>query len=437
METGKVIAVTGLNASGKTMFADRLRKQLASDKVRYIAFCDSYGANTDRAYYLQQRWNQHDIDEETPTVGARLEKIFLETGPDIPERRALQAHLYELFGMKTLLHEYLIILSSGELRKFQLIKTLLANPSILILDNPYIGLDTIARGQLNDLIALLANEENITIYLLLSRHADIPAYADERIWTTPELQLKQKPAALSVEKRQALTTMVGSHLVSPSDIVVEMHDVSIRYGSRTILKGLDWLIRKNEKWALFGPNGSGKSTLLSLVTADNPQAYACNISLFGNQRGTGETIWEIKRRIGYVSPEMHRSYQRNLPSVQVVASGLKDTIGLYVRPNQQEKALCLWWMRIFGIESLADRSFMELSSGQQRLVLLARSLVKDPELLILDEPMHGLDAFNQQLVTDIIENFCSRPDKTLIYVTHYKEELPSCINHSMTLIKQQ
>jgi molybdate transport system ATP-binding protein len=215
-----------------------------------------------------------------------------------------------------------------------------------------------------------------------------------------------------------------------------MHDVSIRYGDRTILRNLNWQVRRGERWALTGQNGSGKSTLLSLVCADNPQSYACDISLFGHRRGSGESIWEIKKRIGYVSPEMHRSYLRDLPTVNVVASGLKDTIGLYMRPTDDEKQLCRQWMRIFGIEHLAGRSFLKLSSGEQRLALVARSFVKDPELLILDEPLHGLDDHNRALVRSIIDTFCQKSEKTLVMVTHYEEELPSCINNRLYLERQ-
>ena len=212
-----------------------------------------------------------------------------------------------------------------------------------------------------------------------------------------------------------------------------MHHVTIRYGNRTILNDIDWTIRQGEHWALSGPNGSGKSTLLSLICADNPQGYACDISLFGRRRGTGETIWDIKRRIGYVSPEMHRSYQRNLPTVQVVASGLKDTIGLYTRPNEKEKEQCRKALALFGIADMENRPFLTLSSGEQRLVLLARAFVKAPDLLILDEPLHGLDDHNSEKVKAIINDYCSNPENTLIMVSHYEEELPSCINRRKEL----
>ncbi|MBR1449101.1 MAG: ATP-binding cassette domain-containing protein [Prevotella sp.] len=436
MEKQEIIAVIGLNASGKTQWADRLRKQLASDSVRYIAFCDSYGASTDRSYYLQLRWNQHDIDAETPVAGQVLERSFLLTGPDDQERRTLQAHLYDLFEMRPLLDKYVITLSSGELRKLQLIKTLLARPRTLILDNPFIGLDAETREQLKALLKRLSDEQQLTLYLVLSRAEDVPDYVMRTVWMTPEALFRSAPAPLSDEKREALLRLPTHDDDYQAATVADLRQVSIRYGERTILRNLDWTILNGQRWALSGQNGSGKSTLLSLICADNPQAYACDITLFGRQRGSGESIWDIKRHIGYVSPEMHRSYQRNLPCLQIVASGLKDTVGLYTRANEAEQALCRWWMWLFGVDHLADRPFLALSSGEQRLVLLARAFVKDPELLILDEPLHGLDARQQRLAKDIIDTFCRRPNKTLIMVTHYEAELPSCITHRKYLNKQ-
>ena len=431
METSasKTIAIVGLNASGKTQFVERLRRETASSRLRYIAFIDSYGAATDRQYYLQLRWNHHDIDEETPRVTDLLERSFMLTGSDTSERRNMQNHLYELFHLKPLLDKYIIFLSSGELRKFQMVKTLMAAPEILILDNPFIGLDAETRQQLSQVLYTLVNKEHLTLYLVLSRKAEVPAFVDETIWITDQSEMNAPAPHLPEQKRQAIIQLPTKADDYQADIVVGMKDVSVSYGNHHILSRINWNVRQGERWALSGKNGSGKSTLLSLINADNPQAYACDITLFGHQRGSGETIWDIKRHIGYVSPEMHRSYQRNIPTLNIIASGLKDTIGLYIHVNEKEKEQCRWWMRIFGIEHLEDRPFLQLSSGEQRMVLLARAFVKDPELIILDEPFHGLDDYNQQLAKDIICAFCERPNKTLILVTHYEAELPSCITH--------
>jgi len=427
----KVIAILGRNGSGKTQYIDKMRKEMASDQVRYIAFRDSYGVATDQAYYLQLRWNQHDIDTETPNTGELLEQTFRLTGPDSSERRQWQQHLYQLFGMEPLLDKYIITLSSGELRKFQLAKTLLAQPQTLILDNPFVGLDSDARDLLRNLLRLLADEQRLTVYLVVSRPEDVPDYVTDVINIGNGAD--DNGPGLSEELRQAIIDLPYKEKEYHSDEVVNMNKVSIRYGERTILKDLDWCIMNGERWVLSGLNGSGKSTLLSLICADNPQGYACDISLFGHRRGTGESIWEIKRHIGYVSPEMHRSYHRDIAALRIVASGLKDTVGLYVQSTEEELEQCRWWMRIFGIEHLASRSFLKMSSGEQRLVLLARAFVKDPELLILDEPLHGLDRANRHLAKDVIEVFCKRKNKTLIFVSHYKEERPACINQEKWL----
>ena len=444
----KVTAIVGRNGSGKTLYIDQLRKQLASDRVRYIAFTDSYGVNVDGQYYLQLRWNQHDIDHETPTVGELLEKAYKLAGEDTEERRQLQAHLYKLFHMEEFLDKYIIILSSGELRKFQLTKTLFANPKLLIMDNPFIGLDAETRDQLKELLSVLTSERNIEVMLVLSKTDDIPEFVSKVIEITPngeqvyetvdDYYAHQQPIpaqVLSEEKRQAILNLPYHDNDYDCQKVVEMKDVSIRYGERTILKDLNWTVMNGDRWALSGQNGSGKSTLLSLVCADNPQSYACDITLFDRPRGSGESIWDIKKHIGYVSPEMHRSYKRDLPAIRIVASGLMDSIGLYAVPNEQDYEKCRWWLDIFGIGHLAERRFLQLSSGEQRLILLARAFVKDPQLLILDEPLHGLDLWNRRLAKDIIETFCQRRNKTMIMVTHYETELPKGITKKLFLAR--
>lgn len=362
----------------------------------------------------------------------------------------LKKTLYDLFDIETMLDKHIILLSSGELRKFQLTKTLLSNPRVLIMDNPFIGLDAKTRDQLHALLCELIRMTCLQVILVLSKTDDIPSLIThvipvENRMCGDKITLKAylagcKPVperVLSKEKEERILALPYGDGFYHTDHVVDLNKVSIRYGERTILKDLDWSVKCGEKWALSGDNGSGKSTLLSLVCADNPQSYACDITLFGRKRGSGESIWEIKKHIGYVSPEMHRAYLKNLPAIDIVASGLHDSVGLYKRPRPEQMETCEWWMDIFGIADLKERSFLQLSSGEQRLVLLARAFVKDPELLILDEPLHGLDLINRRLVKDIIETFCRRRDKTMIMVTHYKDELPMCITGSLHLKRNE
>lgn len=466
MLDGEHLAIVGRNGGGKSMLVDIIigrhpllmadpkydfapsTKPLVSDNIKYITFRDSYGA-VDGSYYLQQRWNQQEIDAETPIVGSELEKAYLLAGEDTPERRTLQKHIYELFNIEHLMDKYLILLSSGELRKFQLAKTLLSDPRVLIMDNPFIGLDAETRDLLKDLLRILSSEKALQIILVLSKSDDIPDFithvievdnmkASEKMSLNAYMAQRQHVPSrvLSEEKAQAIINLPYKSTDYDTQEVVKMNKVSIRYGKRTILKELTWTVNNGERWALSGQNGAGKSTLLSLVCADNPQSYACDIALFGNPRGSGESIWDIKKHIGYVSPEMHRAYQKDLPAIRIVASGLKDSVGLYVKPNPEEYDVCRWWMDIFGLTGMEDRPFLKLSSGEQRLVLLARAFVKDPQLLILDEPLHGLDNMNRRLVKDVIEAFCKRKNKTMIMVTHYKEELPACIDHSIYLKRE-
>ena len=462
---GEHMAIVGPNGGGKSMLVDILigrhplimtepqydfapsTKPLAADNIKYITFRDSYG-DSDGTYFLQQRWNQQEIDEETPRVGSELEKAYHMAGEATPERRQLQSHLYRLFHIEHLMDKYLILMSSGELRKYQLTKALLTDPRVLIMDNPFIGLDAETRDQLKELLTALARERQLQVILVLSKTDDIPDFIthvvevrDMRVGTkmTKEEYISMRepnPArVLDDEMEQAIVNLPYKDNDYNSEEVVGMNKVSIVYGERTILKELDWTVRNGERWALSGQNGAGKSTLLSLVCADNPQSYACDIALFGNPRGSGESIWDIKKHIGYVSPEMHRSYHRDIPAIRIVASGLKDTVGLYAKPDESEYDICRLWMKIFGLEGKENTSFLKLSSGEQRLVLVARAFVKDPQLLILDEPLHGLDNRNRRLVKDVIEAFCRRRNKTLIMVTHYKEELPACIDHSIFLMR--
>lgn len=440
------LAIIGPNGGGKSMFVDILTgahpllptatSDIRPTNIKYITFRDSYGAY-DNTYYLQQRWNQAEIDEDTPTVAEELEHAFLVSGDDTPERRTLQQHLYDLFSIRYLLDKYIILLSSGETRKFQLIKALLSRPSVLIMDNPFIGLDASTRDQLSDLLTTLSHESNLQIILVLTRTDTIPSFINKVVKVEnlkiTELTTLEAPSPLPPGG-------VGEVCSSPLGVTegdcISMRHVTIRYGERTILRDLNWTVRQGEHWAIEGENGSGKSTLLSLVCADNPQSYACDISLFGHRRGSGESIWDIKRHIGYVSPEMHRAYQKDLPVIRIVASGLQDSIGLYVTPKPSDYDICRQWLRTFGIEHLADRTFLKISSGEQRLVLLARAFVKSPDLLILDEPLHGLDDSNRALTKQIIEAYSTQPGKTLIMVTHYKEELPPCIDHHLILRRQ-
>lgn len=411
---GEQIALVGPNASGKSRLAASFAGRSGA---RYIAFRDSYGSYGDRNYFMQQRWNLFTLEDDPPSAGEQLRKLAASCAdPQAAQRRL--ADLTALFGLAEVLDKPLVTLSSGELRKFQLTRVLLDGPSVLVIDNPFLGLDPVARARLSGLLAGLSG--TMTLMLVLSREAEIPSFI------THVIQVSDGEAGEKVPLEAYLAAVLPP-------AVIRMRGVTVRFGDRVILDRLDWTVRQGEHWALTGANGSGKSTLLSLICADNPMAYACDIELFGRQRGSGETIWDIKRGIGFVSPELHRAFQTDAPALDIVTSGLFDTEGLYRRPTEEQRACARRWMEEFGIADLAEKPFLRLSGGQQRLCLVARAFVKDPPLYILDEPMHGLDGEQRRRVKTLLDRFCGAPGKTLLMVTHYPEEYPACIDHSLSL----
>ena len=226
-------------------------------------------------------------------------------------------------------------------------------------------------------------------------------------------------------------------------ILIEMKNTSVSYGEVDVLWDINWTMRQGENWAVLGPNGAGKTTLLSLILADNPQSYANEITLFGRRRGSGESIWDIKRNIGWVSPELQIYYHNESTCHNVVCSGFFDSVGLYQKCSPEQTNVAEHWMRSFGIEDLADRSLGTVSAGEQRLVLLARALVKNPILLILDEPCQGLDFSHRRRIIDLLDQL-SPSDHCLsgrgrggcvnmIYVTHHFDEMPTAITHVLKL----
>lgn len=499
LEAGQHIAIVGPNGGGKSCLLDLITgknilmqgslqydfgpdvKPTAYGNIVQLTFEDALGS-VEKPYYFQQRFNSQDRDE-SPLVMTVLKRALASgnvsaTGLTADEARMaghgltedearaagseddsefLANPLLDTFMMRDLLQKRMVLLSSGEMRRYQLFKYLIKRPKVLIVDNPFIGLDAPMRDQLSQFFQHLVDGGEVQILMVLSMLDSVPEYMthvvevkgmevgekqtrEQYLATLPDYaadplshldaDLGRQLAAIPVNMPANLSKdgVITDEIISLRNLSLSLPDTD-----RVLYNGLNWTVRRGEHWALQGRNGAGKSTLLSLICADHPAAYACDISLFGRRRGTGESIWEIKKHIGFVSPEFHRAYKENRPAIDIVASGLHDSVGLYKRPRPEQVDTCLFWMRVFGIEQLRDRMFLTLSSGEQRLCLLARAFVKDPALLILDEPLHGLDTYRRNLVRDVIDQFCQRPDKTLIMVTHYVDELPGNITRQLVL----
>ena len=381
-------------------------------------------------FYLQQRFNSADAGDAY-TIREELSN----------EDEVLLAYWLGFFMLSHLIDKPLVTLSNGENKRLQLVKSVLRDPDWLILDNPFLGLDVEGREILSTCLEKL--RENSVQFILINSPATLPACVN-RVMYLEEGRVTWDGPVSAYESFRRVDKFVFNHTVMDDLIksaqvyetfqqAVHMNDVTIAYGEKVILSGIHWEVNSGARWALSGPNGAGKSTLLSLITADNPQAYSQDIILFDRKRGTGESIWDIKKRIGYVSPELHVYFREPANVFNVVGSGLFDTLGVYKKISEDQHKRIALWLGVFGISHLSQRMFQQISTGEQRMVLLARALVKNPPLLILDEPCQGLDEEQIHRVKEILNYICSNSQTTLIYVSHYASDIPDCVNQYFKL----
>lgn len=475
IEAGQHWAIYGPTGSGKTSLAKAIGRGAALVQGQVLFFFDASSTGQGRPYlhpdevltfsvethreflrryagYHQARWQSFE-GEDAPLV-AELIKAQSPSAEDAPAS-PLRGRMIEMFGLAPLLGRRVHQLSHGESRKLFLALLLLRSPRLLILDDPFTGLDQAARERLRAAIEQLLEQPSPAILLLTSRAGEIPEgithfliVEDGRVAAQGErailahalldgepVMARQEaaiPAAfLSMVERYAATLALDRS--STSEGVVRLEDVSVQYQGVQVLQNVDWTVRQGERWALVGGNGAGKSTLLSLILADNPQAYANEVFTFGKKRGAGTSIWEIKKKIGWVSPELQIFYERTSLCQDVIRSGFFDSVGLYRRCSAEQAAVADGWMRALELDALAKQPVGSLSAGQQRLVLLARALVKHPPLLVLDEPCQGLDDAHRRQFLRMIDWLCARTPVTLIYVSHYQDEIPASITHRLRL----
>lgn len=457
---GEQWAITGPSGSGKTVLAHTLLgRHFSTGNIGYhfdpqhIAIVEQQHRFRHRPgstmLYYQQRFNSSDADQ-TITVEQELIESGWENGDGnggnnthAETNTRQDTHWLDDLHIRPLLKKPLIQLSNGENKRVQLAISLLNKPELLILDNPFLGLDTEGRSTLHGIIKTLATRD-ITILLITSPQELPPSITHVGQLDKGRWIFKGRKTDFQPEKKiHGITlnpTLLNSLTTSfPQEddfrTAVKMVHTTIKYGDATILNDINWEVRKGECWNVSGPNGAGKSTILSLITADNPQAYANEIWLFDRRRGTGESIWEIKKKIGFVSPELHLYFDTSTNCLEVIASGLFDTIGLFRPLNDEQLALTQRWMQLLSLQDLQIKRLSQLSAGQQRMVLLARALIKNPPLLILDEPCQGLDEEQTEYFRQLITVLCAAFHTTLIYVSHYRQELPACIDRFLQLEK--
>ncbi len=374
-----------------------------------------------------------DLDAVTPARSV----IFPEGVRPTSSAEAILSRL----GIDGILDRGIACLSTGEFRKVLIARTILRTAGPLILDEPFEGLDADSRRSLAAAVGELTRRP-MPLILVTHRASEIPdgithiiELADCRVVSRtrradadlshlrPPRPPRPVPAVRPPER-----TLNGTPLV-------EIRNGSVSAGGKPIFSGLNWRMQPGERWLVVGPNGAGKSTLLRLIAGDHPQAYANEIHLFGRRRGTGETVWEIKERIGLVSAEVQTGYLERTSALDTVISGFYDSVGLYRRATPQETETARRWLATLGMAKSADRPFGHLSQGEQRRVLIARAMVKRPALLILDEPCGGLDPAGRARVIELADEIGRGSETDLIFVTHHPDEVPRCITHVLRFQK--
>lgn len=438
-------AIIGAAGSGKTVMAQTIlgnhfytgvKKTPPIDQIAFVGqqhlFTDF--THTRSNMYYQQRFQS--FDESTTSTVADYLSI-----EELASPHSFQKNWMELLMIEPLLSKNLIHLSNGENKRVQLFKAIQQKPQLIIFDQPFIGLDATTRGIIAKAFSQF-NSDGIT-YLILSSNKEIPDSV-QQVYILQNKKLSSPIAADAfrnnpsefyqpIHRNWNIDTIKFVSQPAPAQEYVKLVNTTVRYGDKFLLKDINFTVLPHTAWCVYGHNGAGKSTLLSLITADHPQAYSNEVYLFGRRRGTGESIWEVKKNIGFVSPELHQFFDIDSTGFNTIASGLFDTIGLFRRLTQEQTQTVNDWLEMLSLKHLANKPLRNCSTGEQVLILLARACIKQPALLILDEPCQGLDEDQTQSINQLIDLLYEKSSMSLLYVTHYHHQIPKCIQQYFRL----
>jgi len=471
--------VLGPNGSGKTTFARSLLGEvpIVRGKITYHFSDDdrqSHAAVANAMGYVAPELQREIVEREIrknlfrelsgkrhefTSVKELIFKQTVDAANGIHRNKRLR-EVSEKIGIEALLERDVTSLSTGELNTALIARALFKKPKLLILDEPFEGLDEPSRRSLADAINALAHagiqlilithrfEEivpNVTHVLLLKQGQIYKAGKKEAVFRSeiiedayevdnPSLQPDPQKLfnALLRRKENKLQPAHKEH-TDPPRVLIEMQNVTVQYGPKLILDGFNWVVKDGENWMIRGPSAAGKSTVLSLIHGDNLQAYANEIYLFGQKRGAGQSIWDIREKIGYISSELQLRQHQHTDAFAVVCSGFFASNGLYRKCNAEQVATADAWSRFLGVKALADHKFGRLSHGQRQLILLARAMVKSPVFLILDAPLQGLDIKNKSKLQAVFDYIGRHTSTNLIYVPDQEAEQLNCITHILRM----
>jgi len=429
---GEHWAIIGANGSGKTALLRLLQGQI-SPNAGSLHYGDGFDPDRDVAEVsidLAQQLIESDIRHDISDVcdnavdeGTTIRALLQQAGAD----NATIDQALTQFGITALAERGLRFVSTGQLRRALLARALIGQSPVIVLDSPLDGLDRQSRSDIAALIGKLIASSRTTLYFSRSA-AEIPAgithvlaLRDCRIEFAGSHQDWQRDHAVTHKQQGQLAAKPIDFAVEP---LIRFNDVNIAYNEQKIFSAATFAVYPHQHTLVSGPNGCGKSTLLALISADNHKAYGQQINLFGRRRGSGESIWDIKRNLGVVSTALHSNYPRGFNGLQVTLSGLFDSLGLYDNYGVAQRTQAQQALDLLQLGAFSNRQFQHLSYGQQRLLLLARAVVKAPALLILDEPCIGLDDEHCEQLMQLLQIITAQTDTTLLYVSHVGEEIP-------------
>jgi molybdate transport system ATP-binding protein len=372
---------------------------------------------------------------------------MLDPGTTVRELLGIGTHIPEelqFLGIDHVLDRGYRLLSSGESRKALLAQALLQKPDLLILDEPFDSLDLRSKAALSDYFQAVLHKGETALLFLLNTIEDIHPWHTHIAFMEQGTLLAQGTREEILGNHELLALLEFDAAQLPpwpetlrhepaAEPLVLLRQGHVSYGETAIFKDLDLEIRHGGHTLITGPNGSGKSTLLSLICGDHPQCYGNDLTVFGRKRGSGETIWELKRQLGLVSPALHRDHRVPGSALEIVTSGFFDSIGLYSSPNEEQVRHAKRWLELVGLKEARSIAFKLLSYGEQRLVLIARALVKQPALLILDEPTQGLDDINRHRALHFLNHLSSQTHTTIIMASHRLDEHLPLFKHHVEL----
>ncbi len=443
-----IIVLLGGNGSGKTSISKALNQDLkllsgnipSHYKSSLVAF-EKQIELFNEDFKLRNNDNANDSE----ALGLTPNKLFSEIKND-----ELNSFI-DFFNIRDLLDKPIRTLSGGEGRKVLIVKALSEHTDLIIFDTPFDALDFKSRGELLKLIEEIPQKYQIPVVLIVNRPQEIPSNLTA-IGIIKNLELSSLKSSDEIKKDHDICALINvqnyqeiklppppkKFLVNQfsGEVLVDMKKVNIKYQDKTVFDNLDFKVNRHEHWLITGPNGAGKSTLLSLITGDNPLVYTNDITVFGFKRGQGESIWDIKKYYGVVSGALHLDYRVSAPAINVVLSGFYDSIGLYKQPTDEELKIAKAYLNLAGLLSSQRKSFKQLSFGEQRVLLIIRALVKMPPLLILDEPLQGLDGFARARVLSFISSILKQDNTSILYVTHHKEDIPDGFTNKLSFVKK-